>query len=358
MVNVRDFGALGDGTHDDQPAMVAAITAAIATTPQGTVWVPRGNYLLNEALDFSTILGSTELYEFSFLCEFGTQFQQGSSSMSYLVNLEASGNQLLACRFAFGALLGMNQTSVTTNGLRVRYLNDSFLSVLGCHNFAGGSGILFDQVGTPSYGIFNNVIRILRLTGNKQGFVTTGNTSSQGFQGNLVQVAHVIQSGSDGVVVDSNGTGLNSFSNTFMLGAVEHSGGAGVIDNNGLNSWLISNTNSNTNGGFVLPTGTVGTPWVVGVIQDSVNLNGNKARMQNFNATPGSVAAPSVPSSGVAQANTFTTPVRVFVSGGTVTNVAVDGAQTGLTSGAFLLNPGETITLTYSVAPTWTWIAL
>jgi hypothetical protein len=51
-------------------------------------------------------------------------------------------------------------------------------------------------------------------------------------------------------------------------------------------------------------------------------------------------------------------PAMVYVSGGTVSAIAVDGTTTGLTSGAFLVRPMGTITLTYSVAPTWVWQAL
>ena len=42
VVNVKDFGAVGDGVTDD----TAAFNAAIATASGGTVYVPRGTYLL------------------------------------------------------------------------------------------------------------------------------------------------------------------------------------------------------------------------------------------------------------------------------------------------------------------------
>lgn len=50
-VNVLDFGAVGDGTVDDQPAIQAAIDCAAQlsyTTP--TVYFPAGKYLLNRTL--------------------------------------------------------------------------------------------------------------------------------------------------------------------------------------------------------------------------------------------------------------------------------------------------------------------
>ena len=65
--------------------------------------------------------------------------------------------------------------------------------------------------------------------------------------------------------------------------------------------------------------------------------------------------APSVPATTVAQTNPYGVAMIVTVTGGTVTVIAVNGVTTGLTSGAFMVPSGGTITLTYSIAPTWTW---
>jgi len=67
---------------------------------------------------------------------------------------------------------------------------------------------------------------------------------------------------------------------------------------------------------------------------------------------------PAIPASTVAQENTSNDLMWVEVVGGTVTVVAIDGVTTGRVVGAFFLRPGSTITLTYSVAPTWKWFAL
>lgn len=74
--------------------------------------------------------------------------------------------------------------------------------------------------------------------------------------------------------------------------------------------------------------------------------------------TVAGVALPSVPASTTPLTNPYWRDVAVAVAGGTVTNVAIDGQATGLTSGMFILPSGKTITLTYSVAPTMTWTAL
>lgn len=64
---------------------------------------------------------------------------------------------------------------------------------------------------------------------------------------------------------------------------------------------------------------------------------------------------PAVPGTGVAQYSNSSQPVIVTVTGGTVTVIAVNGVTTGLTTGAIYVPTGGTITLTYSVAPTWAW---
>lgn len=74
-----------------------------------------------------------------------------------------------------------------------------------------------------------------------------------------------------------------------------------------------------------------------------------------FNPT-GPQTAPTVPASGTALTNPFPFDAMVYISGGTVTAIEVGGTATGIISGGVLVPAGETITLTYSAAPTWVWI--
>lgn len=76
------------------------------------------------------------------------------------------------------------------------------------------------------------------------------------------------------------------------------------------------------------------------------------------NIAPVAVSAPSVPSSGGTVTNTTGYPVSVAVIGGTVTNVSVAGTTVGSGDGTYTVLAGQTISLTYSVAPTWTWNAI
>lgn len=68
------------------------------------------------------------------------------------------------------------------------------------------------------------------------------------------------------------------------------------------------------------------------------------------------IVTPAVPATTVAVTNTNPFPVAVAVTGGTVTVVAVNGATQFTATGVTAIVPaGQTIALTYSVAPTWTW---
>jgi hypothetical protein len=73
----------------------------------------------------------------------------------------------------------------------------------------------------------------------------------------------------------------------------------------------------------------------------------------------GKQTAPAVPASTVAKLNPFSFAVLVRVVGGTVTQVSVGGAVQAVSSPAtVLVDVDESITLTYSVAPTWTWFGI
>lgn len=65
---------------------------------------------------------------------------------------------------------------------------------------------------------------------------------------------------------------------------------------------------------------------------------------------------PAIAASTVDVPNTSDSTMWVFITGGTVTVVKVDGVTIGAaTSGWFRVRKGGKISITYSVAPTWQW---
>jgi hypothetical protein len=67
------------------------------------------------------------------------------------------------------------------------------------------------------------------------------------------------------------------------------------------------------------------------------------------------VSTPTMPASTVAVSNDNSVPVTVYIRGGTVTVVTIQGVALSMTGGTFRVNPGDTIAITYSAAPTWFW---
>jgi hypothetical protein len=74
-----------------------------------------------------------------------------------------------------------------------------------------------------------------------------------------------------------------------------------------------------------------------------------------FNLAAPSISSPAVPATTVAAANSTGTVVAVTISAGTLTSVVVNGTQAGTTAGTYLVPVAGTISITYSVAPTWAW---
>lgn len=106
------------------------------------------------------------------------------------------------------------------------------------------------------------------------------------------------------------------------------------------------------------PDGTsVGYVGLGGIIS-SILVDTTKLKVEYIDRAPGTFNAPAMPSSGTSFRSTAWRDAAVSITGGTVTAIAVDGQTTGLTSGTVIVPTGRNITLTYSVAPTWTWMLL
>lgn len=92
-----------------------------------------------------------------------------------------------------------------------------------------------------------------------------------------------------------------------------------------------------------------GVALTAGPRTDTTATNGATVDQGNGFTTPG------VPASGTPVTNTSPLPAQVVVSGGTGTNVTINGTAQGTFDGTYTVPAGGTISLTYSVAPTWTW---
>jgi len=69
----------------------------------------------------------------------------------------------------------------------------------------------------------------------------------------------------------------------------------------------------------------------------------------------GGFATPSFPATTVPVTNTSPLPATVVISGGTVGTVTINGASAGSGDGTYTVPPGQTIAVTYTGSPSWTW---
>jgi hypothetical protein len=110
--------------------------------------------------------------------------------------------------------------------------------------------------------------------------------------------------------------------------------------------------------GVTLTTGHVSGNDVRGNLTGTVSQSGTLSGVvlrDNVGYTP-AITQPGVPTSTTVYTNNLGVDCEVHITGGTVTVVAVNGITTGATSGTFIVRALSTITITYSVAPTWVWI--
>src|SRR5580698_1954468 len=67
---------------------------------------------------------------------------------------------------------------------------------------------------------------------------------------------------------------------------------------------------------------------------------------------------PAFPLTTVPYVSTYAWPVLVTITGGTVTNVSINGSTAGTADGTYLLPSFGTITVTYTGSPSWTWTSV
>ena len=128
-----------------------------------------------------------------------------------------------------------------------------------------------------------------------------------------------------------------SFNNTWIGGIISYAS-YGINAVNGASNRFINAYNGITAGHTFMPNST-------GVWLESPNIN--------------NVPTPSLPASGTTYPNTTGQTVQVTINGGSVSLVQRNGAglftQTGVT---VILEPGDTIAVTYGVAPGWVWMPI
>ncbi len=202
-----------------------------------------------------------------------------------------------------------------------------------------GVGIYLDSSGTSRHTISGNVIK--QCEGS--GIVGAGDNHDVVVSGNVIDTTNLVVPGASISFHNAQRISIagNKILNNQLGNPIEMAGGskqwhiAGNFfaqnhDNRpaplGVDAIVVGNSGYN-------PVGIIPTPW---------HLSGDL-----MNAAGGSPGPASGKSYTVRQ-----TPKTVIVTGGKVSEIAIDGAPTGVSTGVFKLGIGETIAVTYSSAPT------
>jgi hypothetical protein len=185
-------------------------------------------------------------------------------------------------------------------------------------------------------------IRSLKCINNANGIVVdaTSGSASGHVHGSWIGYASLEAQSGNGIIV--SGSGYSQFPLVIGLLDSENSGSLTDVNDSGI------------------LTGTVGWYNINGSVPKVTGTTGIK--LVNHRLTPGPWGSPpAVPASGVAVAASAM-PWRdaaVTVTGGTnVTAITVGGTATGVTFGTVIVPSGQSVAVTYSSAPSWTWVLL
>jgi Pectate lyase superfamily protein len=349
-INLINFGADPTGVNDCSTALSNAYAAAVAA--KKALYVPAGTYRVSSQITWSLAANPT----------FGVTvygdgprlslFQFDSSVAS--PNLQIVGNASQAIfysRFsAFGVegnvngiVLQIGRTDLTDE------LNQFVFDQLEIKNSNSSAAAIGTQVNNVIGGTFLNV-------------VSNGGGSGTGLAALELQQASfcTFLGGSFG-----NSTKSVYITNGFTFSCTFFS----VDTEAATTAWTCDSVHAanNTWVGGQIATVTNGFNFTAGNSALVINPNFSVLTTKVLSGTgltvkrPGDnfISTPPVPGSGTPVTNTTSMVAVVTVYGGTFTQVAWNTAiVTSSTTTTIVLNPGDQITLTYSVAPSWLWTPL
>ncbi len=392
--NVKSYGAAGNGAVDDTTAIQAAITAA-QTAGGGVVFFPQGTYPISATLicsaDNIEVVGAG----------WGSQILAKPTLSGYMLQVQGPGG---AGNFRYGISIadiffnGNNVAGVQgidlvscyaslVDHIRMRYVPginlhyDGISGAFGAYNYLNDSHIT--DGGATAVGVQTDNSEWLMIKGGLFGYFSGGTAVAVMLQ-NLNN--RVIGTGFDhnDIAVQCNFAGRNviqgcqfdrGYTNFIYLRGAAYcavegnvfctsSGGTDLIkvsDSNNAGNVVSGNTctastwtnfvNEVANTGATTPnqysSNQIGSYGVVRASNSGIFRNN-----PGLNPRGAAVTQPAVPASTTPLTNTTGFDCMVLVSGGTVTQIAIGGTNTGQISGWFRVPALQTITLTYSVAPT------
>lgn len=370
-VNVRQVGAKGDGITDD----TAAFQAAVNRAPTGSVvYLPAGSYLLSSTVTVPpqvSLLGSGPGTVISYTGS-GACLSQHGSNASFTPTFRTNGFlrdfTIDGSNAAAGAIgLDIGDGWGINVDITIRHFNGAgsiglylvnrsiwsekcrfVASVQDCTNLV----VVDVQGGLPSH-VYSDYQFYLFANANQNGIVLNNGaelSSSTIFVRGNFQTSNSALTNSALSIANDGSTAHIHYS--LIHFAVENDGG---LTNSpqpiiiGANGYLQECT------GLLSFLSTGGTNWAASTLNGGWNFKG----LINGDATLRAVTTPAVPASGTVLTNNGN-DAFVSIRGGTVTDISlgqggVATTSTGQTGGMFFLGTNQSIKLTYSAAPTWTW---
>ena len=231
---------------------------------------------------------------------------------------------------------------------------------------ASFNNVIEDNVFAAKQSVYDNAYVNTPILNSSQRAIAIADAESGG---NII-CSNVIRSGGTGVY--NNGPRNTISNNDIQYGFVNTSDAYSVgIDNRagGVDSTIYGNR---ILGGNRLATIGIVTYSKANIYGNTVRYAGSNAFVDNAGSVSGKrvtdnvginplgdLAEPAAnPVSDTIYTNYFGCPVLITISGGTVSQIAINAVNTGLTSGAFVLGPDNSIKVTHSSNPAWTWTGL
>ena len=146
VVNVKDYGAVGDGVHDD----TAAITSALIAGTGGTVFLPGGTYLVSSPIlvQSDTVLTGDGCYQSTI-----TASISGTWNAGYIIGSNLTQNVTVS-------KLGIDANGVAANGINFSQVSGGRITNNYIQNSSYSATNLYGSSSSPTKGVLvdNNIM--------------------------------------------------------------------------------------------------------------------------------------------------------------------------------------------------------